>query len=573
MLDTRVRSEGAGVPLAAPPETTAGALEPSFPLPRGSASWADLGSIDATARVMREILRAAWVEIWLCDDASGGVRLATRVSDGDTSPDGAGQLSEQSCWGVLRSRRLSVNENWRGPADSPEGDRGQTLFAPFYERDHPLGLVAARSAPGHEFGAEALHTVETITAHMSVAVKADRARAEAQRQASHLHAILDVNKRLSLGPPLEEVLSRITEEAARLLGMEAAGLRLVVGDELVRVAVYGLAATVGTEISLRIGEGLSGLVAAENRPIVSSNMARDPRLGATHRAEARRGGLRGWLGVPLRSRSRVVGVVCVFDRVRRRFSQADIHLLEAFADQAEIAIERTQLYEELAEREQQMRDLVGRLLLAQEEERRHVAFDLHDGLAQLATAAHQHLEAYAAKARPRSARGRFELALARDLMQRTVGEARRLIAGLRPIVLEDLGLEAAITQELSVLRDEGWEIVFQQELHGGRLPAPIETALFRVVQEALTNVRRHAGTRRVRLVLRRHDGGVRLNIRDWGRGFDPSQVQTGPGPGERVGLLGMRERIGLLGGGCIIRSRPGTGTRIVVDVPLTETGG
>jgi signal transduction histidine kinase len=269
----------------------------------------------------------------------------------------------------------------------------------------------------------------------------------------------------------------------------------------------------------------------------------------------------------------VVGVVCVFDRVRRRFSQADIHLLEAFADQAEIAIERTQLYEELAEREQQMRDLVGRLLLAQEEERRHVAFDLHDGLAQLATAAHQHLEAYAAKARPRSARGRFELALARDLMQRTVGEARRLIAGLRPIVLEDLGLEAAITQELSVLRDEGWEIVFQQELHGGRLPAPIETALFRVVQEALTNVRRHAGTRRVRLVLRRHDGGVRLNIRDWGRGFDPSQVQTGPGPGERVGLLGMRERIGLLGGGCIIRSRPGTGTRIVVDVPLTETGG
>jgi signal transduction histidine kinase len=77
----------------------------------------------------------------------------------------------------------------------------------------------------------------------------------------------------------------------------------------------------------------------------------------------------------------------------------------------------------------------------------------------------------------------------------------------------------------------------------------------------------------VHLTLRRHDGSVRLSIRDWGRGFEPSRVQTGPGPGERVGLLGMRERISHLGGRCIIRSRPGTGTRIIVDVPLTETVG
>ena len=224
---------------------------------------------------------------------------------------------------------------------------------------------------------------------------------------------------------------------------------------------------------------------------------------------------------------------------------------------------------QLAEREREFKNLVGKLVAAQEEERRRVAYEIHDGVTQIATATHQRLQALASTRSPDVKPEPGELELVLKLAQRTVKEARRVIEGLRPSALDDFGLATAIRQTVEELGKEGWEVDCEEALGEGRLSPEIETALFRIAQEALTNVRKHAGTTKVRIKLERLQGKVRLEVRDEGSGFDPSATsENGGGPGEKVGLSSMRERVRLLGGEVEIRSHPGAGTTVVAEVPL-----
>ena len=146
--------------------------------------------------------------------------------------------------------------------------------------------------------------------------------------------------------------------------------------------------------------------------------------------------------------------------------------------------------------------------------------------------------------------------------------------------LDEFGLKSAIRLHIDALRAEGWKIGYEASLGDERLPAAMETAIFRVVQEALNNVGKHAGTKKVDVSLeRRKDeplsqgqrGSIRLAVRDYGRGFTPESSDYDGGLGERVGLMGMRERVALLGGEFRIASRPNEGTLIVAEIPLLET--
>jgi len=161
---------------------------------------------------------------------------------------------------------------------------------------------------------------------------------------------MDVHERLALGPQLRDTLTRITQEAASLLAAEGAGLRLADGDELVRVATFGPLGAVMARERLRIGESLSGRVAASAQPLIVTDPGGDPRHDPLHRARAYLHGFRSWLGVPLLDQGRVVGVLVMLSRVEQRFNQADVRLLEAFASQAAIAIENARLYERERER-------------------------------------------------------------------------------------------------------------------------------------------------------------------------------------------------------------------------------
>jgi PAS domain S-box-containing protein len=276
------------------------------------------------------------------------------------------------------------------------------------------------------------------------------------------------------------------------------------------------------------------------------------------------------LCLPLLIRDRSLGVLEAYGS--ESLAESDtVELLGSLASQAASALENARLYGELADREQRLQDLVEKMLVAQEEERRRVAYEVHDGLAQIAVAAHTYLNAFARQHTHEDIRGREKLDRALELIEQTVEEARRVIADLRPTALDDFGLAAALRLYVEELRSEDCETSYEEALGDERLPVPVETALYRVAQEALTNVRKHADTSRVHINLERLDEGVRLEVRDWGRGFELGKGRTKGGPGERVGLVGMQERITLLGGDLKVHSQPGAGTSVVAEVPLYET--
>jgi signal transduction histidine kinase len=158
-----------------------------------------------------------------------------------------------------------------------------------------------------------------------------------------------------------------------------------------------------------------------------------------------------------------------------------------------------------------------------------------------------------------------------SLVRQTVSDARRIIANLRPTALDDFGLAAAVSLEVESLHEEGYQVDYEEKLGDERLATAVEIALFRTTQEALANFRKHAQTQQVRIRLQRWEEEVHLEVQDYGCGFDPNAASVGSGPGERVGLAGMRERVSMLNGELEINSRPGAGTSISVTVPLPTT--
>jgi PAS domain S-box-containing protein len=211
------------------------------------------------------------------------------------------------------------------------------------------------------------------------------------------------------------------------------------------------------------------------------------------------------------------------------------------------------------------RHTLRRLIDIQERERQLVSYEIHDGLAQYIAGAIMHLEAHL---HAREGESPGELVDCLRLMRAAAEESRRLIGGLRPPALDELGIVEAIESLVADARIEIPQVTFRHALPEGRLPAEVETAIFRIVQESLTNVRRHAEARSAEVVVEVVDGGVHVRVTDDGRGFDPAKVSD-----DRFGLEGMRQRCRLAGVEPLIDSAPGRGTAIDVVLPFDGGGG
>ncbi len=242
-------------------------------------------------------------------------------------------------------------------------------------------------------------------------------------------------------------------------------------------------------------------------------------------------------------------------------------LLFTLAVEASIALENSELYEELGNHKHQLEELIEQLIDAQEAERKYVAYDLHDGLIQYLVGARLQLSKLTKYATPESEK---VLAEAMTHLTHAVQEGRRVIEGLRPTLLDNLGLGSALN-ELSrdVGQVAGWDVTFQNEIGSDRLPPAIELTAFRVAQEALNNVRKHAQASQVTVSLVRNNGTLSIAVRDNGKGFDRDAVRD---QHQNFGLVSMRERAMLLGGTYNIMSRIGAGTMVAVELPVEEMG-
>jgi signal transduction histidine kinase len=261
-------------------------------------------------------------------------------------------------------------------------------------------------------------------------------------------------------------------------------------------------------------------------------------------------------------------MTCQREAHRPCFDQEELELLTELAEQIGMALAVSRLRASLHAGERLLVDFGQRLQTAEESERRRMALSIHDGLAQVAASVCQQLELIAHRYQPSCDAEGLELKRARDLAQRTVREARQLIAGLRPVTLETHGLGTAVCEEIESLRADGWSVRYLDGLKGARFPADVELDVFRVVQEALCNARKHAGRTSIDVNLELRSGGVHFEVRDHGAGFNPSAAEAVATSGSHVGLGGMRERIARLGGTLRIEPAPVRGTCVKGDVPV-----
>ncbi len=215
---------------------------------------------------------------------------------------------------------------------------------------------------------------------------------------------------------------------------------------------------------------------------------------------------------------------------------------------------------------QKERQTLWHLLQASDHERQLIAYEIHDGLAQYLAAAGMQFQTYMLLRDQDAQQAQRAYDAATQLVSQSHFEARRLISGVRPPVLDEAGVETAIAH---LVHDErvykGLKIEFQSEVQFDRLPAVLENALYRIAQEALTNAWKHSQSKKVKVTLRQDGARIRLTVQDWGIGFEPDAVVSG-----HFGLEGIRERVRLLGGTLNIESAAGKGSRLEIDVPIVE---
>jgi signal transduction histidine kinase len=268
--------------------------------------------------------------------------------------------------------------------------------------------------------------------------------------------------------------------------------------------------------------------------------------------------------VPLVAQDETVGILNLMLPPGRTFTEEELDMLEAVGHELAVTIQRARLFEQVRAQEHVRRELLQRLLVAQEEERRRIARDLHDHAGQMMTALIIQLAQLATQAESDSNPLAAQLRRLHDLAQQGLDELRKLVHELRPAILDDLGLAPAVRWYAEAyVRPAGLEVHVDTSGLDSRLPPDVETVAFRIVQEALTNVLRHARAKRVDVRLDRRGDVLLAMVRDDGVGFDPEQPDR-----RTLGLAGMRERAELVGGTVQVLSVPGVGTTVLARIPV-----
>jgi signal transduction histidine kinase len=503
------------------------------------ARYAALGVIDPSGKVLEQFLTT-------------GIDNETRAAIGD-EPVGRGILGV-----VIREakpmRLRAIADDPRSVGFPPNHPPMTTfLGVPLVLRGAVYGnLYLTEKHDGSEFTEEDEELTRLLAAQAAVAIENARLHESSSRWLRQLESLNEIGNAMAAQIELDP-----------LLGIVAARLRELIRARIVLVALVD---RVGTpRIAAADGEGAEGLVGTQ-LAVDASKIGRVVTRGTSERVDsidddpevdpdvAARMKFRTGMYVPLVVEgAAALGVIAAHDRegADPRFGDDDLRLGESLAKRAAIAVD-------LAQRVS--RDAVRRVVEAQELERARLARELHDETGQALASILLGLRSLEQSTESESALAR--VAAVRELVVSTLRDVRRLAVELRPAALDDFGLAAAIERLVETYREGGSSAVdLEIQMSEERLPPAVETTLYRIVQEALTNVTKHAHATRVSILLTRTDRAARLVVEDDGHGFAEQDATDG------LGLTGMRERVVLVGGRLRLESGA-AGTTIAVEIPL-----
>ncbi len=415
-------------------------------------------------------------------------------------------------------------------------------------------LYLTEKAGGGPFTEEDEELTQVLAAQAAVAVENARLYESATRWLNQLESLNEIVDGLLAEVELPKLLELV---ATRLRGLVRARLVLIAmplpgGDLVIRTAAgEGSEELVGTRLE-RHGSK-SGRVLDRARSERVDSMIEDLEVD---QETGRRMGARTGLFVPLLLRGRPVGIVTAHDKEGSdpRFSDEDLRLAETLSARVAVAVD---LSERVA------RDALRSVVSAQELERKRLARELHDETGQALTSillGLKELEDAGSGTDVSEATTRL-----RELVVATLQDVRRLAVELRPKALDDFGLVPALERLVETFQEQtGVQVIMEPQLGDERLPSEVETALYRIIQEALTNVVKHAQAARVSIVLSRRGDTVSAVFEDDGRGFVVDASREGG-----LGLMGMKERLSLLDGRLLVESSEGGGTTLVAEVPVS----
>jgi signal transduction histidine kinase len=414
-------------------------------------------------------------------------------------------------------------------------------------------LYLTEKEGGGDFTTEDEELVTLLAAQAAVAIENARLFESAKRWSDQLESLIEVGNALST-----EV------ELPKMLDLVARRLREILHARFVLILVCTPEG--GLMVQSAAGEAEKGLVGSEVS-LAGTKAGRVVERGRSERIDSviedpesdfeltRTLGMLTALYCPMQLRSETIGLIVAGDKLvpDRRFSSEDLRLAETFASRAAVAVDQGRRIQ---------RDALRRVVQAQEEERRRLARELHDETGQALASILLGLKSL--EETEDVAQLEESVAALRERVVQTLQDVRRLAVELRPAALDDFGLQPALERLLSGFADRtGMKVELEARLGDDRLPEEVETVLYRTVQEALTNIVKHADAKRVSVVVTRKPGAVGAVVEDDGRGFDPAQETDGG-----IGLIGMHERIALLDGSLTIESAPGKGTTLAVEVPM-----
>jgi signal transduction histidine kinase len=413
-----------------------------------------------------------------------------------------------------------------------------------------------------------MRVAREITDQLAIAVAHSRLLAETQRRATELATLNNAGQAITSTLDLDAVLKQALIEANAMI--EAEGTAILLYDPDHDDLVFASAASPGAEqmVGMRVPcEGsIAGWAVVNKQPLLVRDVQDDPRFfsgvddttGLTTRS---------LIAVPLIYLDRMVGVIEAANKARGSFNQHDLELLSALASPTAIAIENARLFEQLRERREQLRQLARQVVVAQEEERQRLSHELHDEAGQMLTALSIQLRLTQSDLPAGADELRSRLGEAAGLAEDTLDMLRSIARDLRPPALETAGLNSTLEGlchnfahwiQLSIHYDGA-------EVNG--LSDAANISLYRFLQEALTNIAKHAGATEVWISLDKQEDGISLSVKDDGKGFDPNGVQFKTGPQQGIGLVGMRERLELLGGRVEIEAAAGQGARLTAYLP------
>ena len=275
---------------------------------------------------------------------------------------------------------------------------------------------------------------------------------------------------------------------------------------------------------------------------------------------------------PITSHGKLIGVLALGEKQSgASYSDEEADLLKTMSNEAAVAIENARMLDNLKTQQLQVEQLLGQVVLAQEEERNRISIELHDSVAQWLVAVSYGIQSFRhALPGKEVEKARSELSEMEGTVTKSLKELRRVVVGLRPPALDELGLTNAIRQSLDDLAADGIEGNYHQAGNPCRLPSSLEIAVYRVVQESLMNIRKHAKATKVALNLEFNTDEMNLEIHDDGQGFSLTQTLDSAISVGHLGLLGMKQRAEMLGGNMDIKTGDGNGTTVSFNFPVNS---